>query len=268
MRAEEQLKETMSREHLSEDAKKRILAAVSQVPEPAAAAPKKPFFLRPAFLRVSSFAAACAVILLIVLVVKNAGGIQETDSANYELDDAPRAEAEPSELNHQSIKDESPDITAAALTPGGVKADPEEKGIYNNIDGVKDATNDFPSYTIADPGDTAALVPTKPEADPKPKFVCVFPTDYEEQRDRFQLIAVPLIQNLYVEESVYFIIKSVTEEDGVITASGVRRKWIGYTIGTTDEPTPSDADFAYEETVFLRRFRKNPDTGEYEVIKD
>lgn len=282
MKAEEQLKETMSKEKLSDDAKKRILAAslrAAEASETAKADTQKPFYMRPLFVRVSSCVAACAVILLIVLAVKNANGVRkdaddrsgsrrEADAVSYEL-------AETNEPVAQNLP------TIASTMP------PVES---NALDGVVSDDGD-PLYVTVPEGESLnAFVPTY-KRDAKARFVCVFPTDYKAQQERFLLVAAPLITDLYVEEPVYFVINSVTEEDGIITVSGYRTDSLGYMAqaepdGKTSEGKDSDgkaaemtdpeendteakstSPYPFGKTPFTRSFQMDPDTGEYVLIK-
>ena len=77
-----------------------------------------------------------------------------------------------------------------------------------------------------------------------------------------------MIADLYVEEPVYFVTNSVTEEDGIITVSGYRTNSLGYTMeadgagetasgteheGVASEDRASNGD-TFEGTAFVRRF--------------
>ena len=290
MKAEEQLKQTMQQEKLSDDAKKRILEASLRAAqasravnaESMAANAKsertKPFYMRPLFIRISSCVAACAVILLIVLAVKNANSVQkDADDRAGQAREAATERYDPA----QTVQQNAPTIAASAPDS------PVNTGVENYLDSdvAHDgelSPDDEPLYiTIPSGAGLNAFAPTY-KKDSKAKFICVFPTDYEKQRELFQLIAIPLIADLYVEEPVYFVTNSVTEEDGIITVSGYRTNSLGYTMeadgaGKTMEGTEHEGDDsddrassgdAFEGTAFVRRFQKDPVTGEYVLIEE
>ena len=289
MKAEEQLKQTMQQEKLSDDAKKRILAASLRAAEASRASNtdivtaenakqerSKPFYMRPLFIRVSSCVAACAVILLIVLAVKNANSVQkDADDREGRARDAATERYDLAESAQQSV------TIAASVPDSPVNAGVES---YLDTDVAHDAepsAEDELYITIPKGASLYSFAPTY-KKDSKAKFICVFPTDYEKQRELFQLIAIPLISDLYVEEPVYFVTNSVTEEDGIITVSGYRTNSLGYTMEVDSsgknvegtEPVGEDSDDrassgdAFSKTTFVRRFQKDPVTGEYVLIEE
>ncbi|MBO4280695.1 MAG: hypothetical protein J5872_02475 [Lachnospiraceae bacterium] len=253
MNAEEQLKETMSREHLSADAKERILAACRNVSEPVKTAPAKPFYMRPLFLSVTSCAAVCAVILLIVLAAATNG--ETLKKGDRRTGAQPEVKSDSVNAEQSAAKDtDSLNVTVAALSPRAgqtADAEPKEEGaLYYDYSGT-----------------ISSFVPEQWEENPKARFVCFFPTDYETQKKLFVKVAEPLILDLVVEEKVYFVVDSVTEEDdGTIVVSGYRTERLGKTLGARDEADNSASPF--EKKFFLRRFRMNPDTGNYELINE